>query len=95
MGQLRLVGSLKSYFSFAEYCLLYRALLQKRPMILRSLLIVATLYSIRAMASMTTWKADLEYRVATIGWLRVNSQLLRLLSTHMTTWKADFRVFRK
>jgi len=28
--------------SFAEYRLFYRALLQKRPMILRSLLIVAT-----------------------------------------------------
>jgi len=31
-------------FSFAEYRLFYRALLQKRPMILRSLLIVATPY---------------------------------------------------
>jgi len=42
MGWLRLVGSLKLYASFAEYRLLYRALLQKRPIILRSLLIVAT-----------------------------------------------------
>ena len=42
MGWLRLVGSLKLYVSFAEYSLLYRALLQKRPIILRSLLIVAT-----------------------------------------------------
>jgi len=42
MGWLRLVGSLKSYVSFAEYSLFYRALLQKRPIILRSLLIVAT-----------------------------------------------------
>ena len=32
------------YVSFAEYCLFYRALLQKRPIILRSLLIVATTY---------------------------------------------------
>jgi len=32
---LRLVGSLKLYFSFAKYSLFYRALLQKRPMILR------------------------------------------------------------
>ena len=30
--------------TFAEYCLFYRALLQKRPIILRSLLIVATPY---------------------------------------------------
>ena len=42
MGWLRLVGSLKSYVSFAEYRLFYRALLPKRPIILRSLLIVAT-----------------------------------------------------
>ena len=44
MGWLRLVGSLKFQVSFAEHCLFYRALLQKRPMILRSLLIVATTY---------------------------------------------------
>ena len=44
MGWLQLVGSLKSYDSFAEYCLFYRAFLQKRPTILRSLLIVATPY---------------------------------------------------
>jgi len=44
MGWLRLVGSLKSYVSFAEYRLFYRALVQKRPTILRSLLIVATPY---------------------------------------------------
>jgi len=42
MGWLRLVGSLKLYVSFAEYSLFYRALLQKRPTILRSLLTVAT-----------------------------------------------------
>ena len=44
MGWLRLVGSLKLQVSFAEYSLFYRALLQKRPIILRSLLIVATPY---------------------------------------------------
>jgi len=42
MGWLRLVGSLKLQVSFAEYSLFYRALLQKRPIMLRSLLIVAT-----------------------------------------------------
>jgi len=42
MGWLRLVGSLKVYVSFAEHSLFHRALLQKRPTILRSLLIVAT-----------------------------------------------------
>ena len=43
-GWLRLVGSLKLYVSSVKYSLFYRALLQKRPVILRSLLIVATPY---------------------------------------------------
>jgi len=41
---LRLVGSLKLEVSFAKYRLFYRALLQKRPVVLRSLLIVGTPY---------------------------------------------------
>ena len=45
MGWLQLVGSLKSLVFFAENSLFYRALLQKRPIILRSLLIVATPYT--------------------------------------------------
>jgi len=44
MGWLRWVGSLKLQVFFAEYSLFYRALLKKRPIILRSLLIVATPY---------------------------------------------------
>jgi len=44
MGWLRSVGSLKLYVSFAEYSLFYRALLQKRPVLLRSLPIEATAY---------------------------------------------------
>jgi len=40
VGWLRSVGSSKIYVSFAEYRLFYRALLQKRLIILRSLLIV-------------------------------------------------------
>ena len=46
MGWLPLVGSLKLQVSFAEYRLFYRALLQKTPIILRSLLIEATPYEI-------------------------------------------------
>jgi len=42
MGWLRLVGSLKLQVSCAEYHLFYRDLLQKRPIIWRSLQIVAT-----------------------------------------------------
>jgi len=44
MGWLRPVDSLKSQVSLAEYSLFYRALLQKRPMVLRSLLIEDTPY---------------------------------------------------
>jgi len=44
MGWLRLVGSLKLQVSFAEYRRCYRSILQKRPIILRSLLIEATPY---------------------------------------------------
>ena len=44
MGWIRLVGSLKLHVSFGEYRLFYRALLQKRPIILKRLLIVATPY---------------------------------------------------
>ena len=44
MGWLRLVGSLKLQVSFAEYRRFCRPLLQRRPIILRSLLIVATPY---------------------------------------------------
>jgi len=42
MGWLRLVGSSKSQVSFAEYRLFYRALLQKRPIILSILLTKST-----------------------------------------------------
>ena len=46
MGWLRMVGSLKLHVSFAEYRLFDRALLQKRPMLLGSLLIAATPYQV-------------------------------------------------
>ena len=49
MGWLWLVGSFKLHVSFAEYSLVYRARLQKRPVILRSLRIVATPYLSSAM----------------------------------------------
>ena len=44
MGWLQVVGFFKFYISFAEYRLFYRALLQKRPTILRSLIIEANPY---------------------------------------------------
>jgi len=58
MGWLQLVGSLKLQVSFAEYRLFYRALLQKRPIILRSLRIEATPYHRVSTA------------VSAMGWLR-------------------------
>jgi len=42
MEWLPLVGSVKLQVSFAEYSTFYMAVLQKRPIVLRSLLIVAT-----------------------------------------------------
>ena len=45
MGWLRLVSSLNFKVSFVEYSVFYRALFQKRRVILRSLLIVATPYT--------------------------------------------------
>ena len=44
MGWLTLKGSFKLLVSFAEYSLFYRALFQKRPIILSSLLIVVAPY---------------------------------------------------
>jgi len=44
MGWLRLVGSLKSYVSFVKETYERDDIVQKRPIILRSLLIVATPY---------------------------------------------------
>jgi len=46
MGWLRLVGSWKLYLSLENIGLFCRALLQKRPRTLRSLLIVATPYEV-------------------------------------------------
>jgi len=65
IGWLRLVGSLKRKVFFAEYRLRYWALLQKRPIILRSLLIVATPYGYIYMAAMYTWppRAHSEMRI--------------------------------
>ena len=57
MGWLRLVGSLKLQVSFAECSLFYRVLLQKRPRILRSLLVVATPYTTDVTTSDSTISA--------------------------------------
>jgi len=77
MEWLRLVGSSRLHVSFAEYCLFYRALLQKRPVILRSLLIVATKYPLvwRRTICYERWGAGVEtqknVRGEIKGWGRV------------------------
>jgi len=63
MGWLRLVGSLKLQVSFAEYSQFYRALLQKRPIILRSLPIVATPYATWAAVSLAVLNVDTPRRI--------------------------------
>jgi hypothetical protein len=69
MGWLRLVGSLKLQVSFAEYNLFYRALLQKRPIISRSLLIEVTqyMYWVSILTPYTTRGGAEGSWIATIG----------------------------
>ena len=54
MGLLRSVGASKLQVSFAEFSLFNRALLQKRPIILRSLQVVATPY-VEQVRDMCVW----------------------------------------
>jgi len=67
-GSLRLVGSLKWYVSFAEYSLFYRAILQKRPIILRSLLIDATLSHVEWLAVLRTNESCRRSSMARSAW---------------------------
>jgi len=64
---LQLVGSLKLQVCFAEYRLFYRALLQKRPIILRSLLIVATPQQDLPTQKKKRSRCGLAYRVASVS----------------------------
>jgi len=60
MGWLRLISSLKLYASFAKEPYKRDDILRKRPVILRSLLIVATPYFLlRATTTKLTLKRDL------------------------------------
>ena len=70
---LRLVNSLRLQISFAEYRLFYRDLLQKRPIILRSLLSVATPYTCKCM------HAQVHVRVC----VRVRGLHLQVISDHI------------
>jgi len=69
---LRLVGSLKLQVSFAEYRLFYTALLQKRPIISRSLLVEATPYAFdHCVLLLTPTSIVLIYYTHTVGGYRL------------------------
>jgi len=88
MGWLRLVGSLKLQVSFAEYRLIYRSLLQKRPIILRSLLIVATppwtMGWLRLVCSLKLQISFAEYRLICRSLLQKRPIILRSLPIEAT-----------
>jgi len=82
MGWLRIVGSLKLQVSIGEYSLFYRALLQKRPVILRSLLIVATPYvywSVGVFVSLALNPRS-TLRVCNAGWRRRRGCLISCIT---------------
>jgi len=81
MGWLRIVGSLKWQVSFAEYRLFHRALLQKRPIILRSLRIVATPHKCRpGRRTRGKWQVSFaEYRLFHRALLQKRPIILRSL----------------
>ena len=78
---------LKQYVSFAEYSLFHKALLQKRPIILRSLLIVATHTPIgwlRLVGSLTFQVSFAECRLFYRAFLQKRHIILRSLLTKAT-----------
>ena len=90
LGWLWLVGSFKIQVSFAEYNLLYRALLQKRPMFLGSLLIVATpCHDIR----ITCWGDVDSPNLMRVGWLQVSSKHGDIIQTWW--YHPNMMIFKK
>jgi len=85
MGWLRLVGSLKLHVSFAEYLLFYRALLQKRLIILISLLIVATPYQNSALEWIVCFPPILNCRSSLIALRKLPWLLHTYAHTHIRT----------
>jgi len=71
MGWQRWVGSKNLYISFAEYCLFYRALLQKRSIILSILLTEVTPYDLSMAYMPLSWVVNWPlYRDAWLVWGR-------------------------
>jgi len=85
---LRVVCSLKWQVSFAEYRLFYRALWQKRPIILRSLQIRATPYSFLTLT--IPWVSQkLWVWVGDMGWLPLVASLKLQVSFAKKPYKRD------
>jgi len=88
MGWLRLVGSLKLYVSFAKGPYQRDDILQTRPIILRSLLIVATPYQIGSTVVKTTQTTHPDL-LASVGVLVLSSGRI----THDQNWTLTSLVF--
>jgi len=86
MGLLRLVGFLKAYVSFAEYRLFYRALLQKRPIILRSLLIEVTPYDVLRSVTWLIERRDMTVWEMCLYNAHCNTLCNAHCNTHCNTW---------
>ena len=84
MGWLRLAGSLKSYVSFAREPYERDDILQKRPILQRSLLTVATPYQY---SSRFVWKRIAEYRLFYRALLQKRLIILRSLLTVATPYQ--------
>ena len=76
MGLLRLVGFLTLQVSCVKYSLFYRTLLQKRPVILRSLLIVATPYLCHPNICVTTNSSPTLSLTVSLTLLRTNTDCI-------------------
>jgi len=82
MGWLRLVGSFKLQVSFAEYSLFCQALLQKRPVILRSLLIVAIPH-VWVRYTSVTWYVWERHILVTISYGVINLFTYEWVTSHI------------
>jgi len=91
MGWLQLVGSIKLYVSFTEYCLFYRALLQKRPIILSILLTVAILYVCRYTSYICKYVRVAVYSSMGISMGNVNTFVLLYIVVRVSVSEMDTR----
>ena len=86
---LRLVGSLKVQVSLAEYRLFYRALLQKRPIISRSLLVLAAPYVLDGMAHITNEQVMSHVWMSHVWHTKDSYLIFGWLMCHTHEWRTD------